>query len=168
MGLTRWRTLGSLALAAAVCSWVVVDLGTGRWFDHVDVPWTVAAAMLVIALLILALAWPVHQYVKGKRKEIDHLRAATIYALAKACTLAGAGVAGACLGVVIEDLRVTSSPLARERLWLALAATVAAVALSLAGRLAEWFCRLPPEDKAAGPRDGAPEPDRGRPTPYPA
>ncbi|MDR1798744.1 MAG: DUF3180 domain-containing protein [Bifidobacteriaceae bacterium] len=162
MGLTGWRTLGSTALVAAAASWVVVDLGTGHWFDHVQVPWTVPLALAAIAALILVAAWPVRQYVKGKRERIDRLRAATVLALAKACSLTGAALTGVYLGIGLVALRTTGSALLRERVWQAGVATLAALALALAGRLAESFCRLPPEDK------GLEEAGSTRPGPAPA
>jgi hypothetical protein len=161
MNLTRIRTMLAVAGAATVASAVTVDLGTGVLFDRVEVPWAVTVLLVVLSGAILLVAWPVRQYVKGERRRVDPLRAATVLALAKSCTLAGAALAGLYLGAALIALTVLHSPLAWTRLWQELAAAGAAAALSVAGRTAEWFCRLPPEDSEtnwskAGPAKPSP------------
>ncbi|MDR2567295.1 MAG: DUF3180 family protein [Bifidobacteriaceae bacterium] len=158
MSLTRIRTMLAVGLVAAVVSAIVVELATGRLWQHVNVPWTVPLMLAAAAVAIVLAAWPVRQYVKGKRRVIDPLRAANILTLAKACALGGAALAGAYLGVALVATGALHSPLAWQRLWQDLAACVAAVVLAAAGRVAEWFCRLPPEDPAAD-QAGAPQPD---------
>jgi hypothetical protein len=147
-------------LVCAIASWVVVDLGTHRWFGLVKVPWAVAAVLVGVSLVVIALGWPIHQFVKGKRKEVDRLRAATVLALGKACTLAGSALTGVYAAVAVECLRETGTPALRERVFQACAAALAALAMALAGRLVEWFCRLPPEegDDAASRDPGGAEP----------
>ncbi|MDR2381518.1 MAG: DUF3180 domain-containing protein [Bifidobacteriaceae bacterium] len=161
MNLTRFRTIGGIAGVSVLASAVLVDLATGVLFDSVTVPWAVAGLLAVLAVGICALAWPVYQYVKGKRRRVDPLRAASILALAKSCTLAGAGLFGLYLGISVVALGALQSPAAWTRLWQDLAAVLAAVLLTAAGRLAEWFCRLPPEDpkpKGRAPAGADPSP----------
>jgi hypothetical protein len=146
MSLTRIATLVAIAAGATVVSAVVVDLATGILWKRVVVPWTVAGLLLIAAAAIVIVAWPVRQYVKGKRRSIDPIRAASIWALAKACALAGAALAGVYLGFALVATGALHSPLAWLRFWQELAAAGAAVVLAVAGRLAEGFCRLPPED----------------------
>ncbi|MDR1188887.1 MAG: DUF3180 domain-containing protein, partial [Bifidobacteriaceae bacterium] len=158
MSLTRIRTLVLIGVAATVASAVVIDLATGVLWQRVTVPWTVAGLLLVAAAAILAVAWPVRQYVKGKRRSVDPLRAAAIWALAKACALAGAALAGVYLGAALAGAGELHSALAWLRFWQELAASGAAVVLAVAGRLAEGFCRLPPEDSNTE-GSGAGQPD---------
>jgi hypothetical protein len=136
------------AICAAVASAIVVDLATGVVWRSLTVPWTVAAMLASLAAAITLVAWPVRQYVKGKRRAVDPLRAAMIAALAKACALGGATLAGVYLGIALVAAWSAHSPLAWLRLWQALAASAAAAGLAAAGRLAEWFCQLPPEDSS--------------------
>ncbi|MDR0626163.1 MAG: DUF3180 domain-containing protein [Bifidobacteriaceae bacterium] len=156
MNLTRIRTLLALAITATAVSAAVVDLATGRLWTAVHVPWTVPGALAIVAAAILMAAWPVRQYVKGKRRRVDPIRAATTLVFAKACALSGAVLAGVYLGIALVSATVLHSPLAWTRLWQALAAFAAAAILAVAGRAAEWFCRLPPED--SGPEDSAVQP----------
>jgi hypothetical protein len=146
MNLTRIRTILATALVGALAGAAVVDLATGVLFDSVEVPWAVSVLLVSLAAGILVAAWPVRQYVVGKRRRIDPLRAATVLALAKSCTLAGAALGGAYLGVALIVAGELHSPLAWGRLWQDVAAAAAAVLLSVAGRVAEWLCRLPPTE----------------------
>jgi hypothetical protein len=159
MSLTRIKTMLAVGLVAAVASAIVVDLATGRLWQRVNVPWTVPAMLVLAAVAILAAAWPVRQYVRGKRRAIDPLRAANILTLAKACALGGAALAGVYLGIALVAAAALHSPLAWLRLWQDLAAFAAAAALAAAGRVAEWFCRLPPEDPARDQQPGQAQPD---------
>jgi hypothetical protein len=163
MTLTRIRTVLTVAGVSFLVSAAAVDLATGRLFDRLTVPWSVSALMAALAVGIVGLAWPVRQYVKGKRRHVDSLRAATILALAKSCTLTGAAMFGLYLGMSLVALDALYSPLAWSRLWQGLAAAAAAAALSAAGRLAEWCCRLPPTDG-----QDPPAPPAGQTTPSPA
>jgi hypothetical protein len=134
---------------AAAVSAIVVDLASDWIWRRLSVPWTVAAVLALAAVVVVAGAWPVRQYVKGKRRRVDPLRAAAILTLGKACALGGAVLAGFYCGIALVAASVLHSPLAWLRLWQAAAACLAAVALAVAGRLAEWFCQLPPEDSGA-------------------
>ncbi|MDR1440856.1 MAG: DUF3180 domain-containing protein [Bifidobacteriaceae bacterium] len=158
MNLTRIWTQLVVAVSAAAVTVIVVDLGTDVLWQRVAVPWTVAGLLAVAAAGILAAAWPVRQYVKGKRRRVDPLRAASVWALAKSCALAGATLAGVYLGFALVAVGELHSPLAWSRLWQDLGAFAAAAALAAAGRVAEGFCRLPPED-SSGEASNANQPD---------
>jgi hypothetical protein len=141
----------ALAVACALGAAGLADLATEFLVNYIHVPWTVAALLFALAVAILAAAWPVRQYVKGKRRQVDQLRAATVLALAKACTLAGASLAGVYLGLVLVAVLGAHSPAAWTRVALTVAAAAGATALAVSGRVAEWFCRLPPEDLGTNP-----------------
>jgi hypothetical protein len=150
-------TMVLTALVAGVACWVLFDLGGDRLRVFTQVPWTVPAALLTIAVGIVAAAWPVHQYVRGKRRRVDPLRSATVLALGKACALAGSGLVGAYAAVV---LHVLFPVVLRGRIWPAAVAVAASLALAVAGRVVEWMCRLPPEDTADQAKaPGRPEPE---------
>jgi hypothetical protein len=143
---TPWTTMVAAAAVTGVAFWVVTDLAASQLSGLLTVPWTVPAALGAMAVVILVAGFPVRQYVKGKRRRVDPLRAATILALGKACTLAGSGLTGAYMAVLIQVLLPAAG---RGRAWAAGAAVLAAVAVAAAGRIVEWMCRLPPEDDAA-------------------
>jgi cytochrome bd-type quinol oxidase subunit 2 len=146
MNLTRIRTIGAVTLVSVMVSWILVDLGKRSLLKYLAVPWSVSGVILIVAGAILVAAWPVRQYTRGKRQQVDPLRAASVLALAKACTLAGAALAGLYLAMVLHAAGVLHSPLAWARLWQAAGAAGASVILTVSGRVAEWFCRLPPEE----------------------
>jgi hypothetical protein len=93
---------------------------------------------------VLTLAWPVRQFLRGRRREIDPLRSAAVAALAKSCALVGAGLAGTFAGVLARAVAEWASPAFHGRALLAGAGVLAAVWLSVAGQVGQLWCRLPP------------------------
>jgi hypothetical protein len=141
---TKWSTIALIVVVSGVISWAGLDLFGSRLAEFLAVPWTVPAALVSVGVVVVALAWPVRQYVKGHRKQVDRFRAATVVALGKSCTLSGSALVGfygamAVLGLVNY---LDGGPLVR--VWQAGAAALAALMLVAAGRIAEWFCQLPP------------------------
>jgi hypothetical protein len=162
---TRIRTILAVAIGAAAVSLVGLDLASGLLSSYLVVPWSVTALMLAMAAAILAAAWPVRQYVKGRRRRIDPLRAASVVALAKACALAGAALTGLYLAMAVLSLAERHSLTALAQPWQEIAAVGAAIVLTIAGRVGEWFCRLPPEpgepSEAREPGEAGAEPAPG-------
>jgi hypothetical protein len=104
--------------------------------------------MAAIAVSVLALAWPVRQWNRGRRdRALDPLRAARAAVLAKAASHCGALVSGWYLGqalVLVSDLAIEPR---KDRFVLAVVAVLAALVVVVAGLVAEHWCRLP-EDKS--------------------
>ena len=106
-------------------------------------PVSLAVALVLIAALVLGLAWPVRRAAKGERR-IDPLYAVRAVVLAKASALAGALLAGGAAGILIYLLTRTVVPLGST---LAAGATlIAAAVLMTAALVAEHWCALPPDD----------------------
>jgi hypothetical protein len=147
MNLTRIRTMVALAGASLAVTLLVLRLSRGGSLEFLNVPWSVAGLIAALACGILAAAWPVRQYVKGKRPSFDPLRAASILALAKSCTLAGAALSGPYIGMGLFAIGGLHSAAAWVQFSQEVAAALAAVFLAVAGRIAESFCRLPPNDE---------------------
>ena len=144
---TKLSTLLITVLVSGIVCWAGLDLGSTHLGQFSQVPWTVPVLLFALAVAIVLLGWPVRLYVKGKRRQVDRFRAATVVALAKACALAGAALAGlygALTLVVVSQVNDGSPP---GRVWPALVATLAALGLAAAGRLVEWFCQLPPDQR---------------------
>jgi hypothetical protein len=93
----------------------------------------------------VAFAWPIRRAVKGTGRRVDPFRAMRVAALAKACSLSGALVAGVGAGIVLFLLTRTVVSSATS-VWLAVATAGGAVLLLVGGLVAEYFCTLPPED----------------------
>ena len=109
-------------------------------------PISLAVTLVGVALIVVALAWPIRRAVKGKAtKHLDPFRAMRIAVLAKACSLSGALVLGVGFGITLFLITRSVVPSAGT-IWLALATAIGAVLLLAGGLVAEWCCTLPPDD----------------------
>jgi hypothetical protein len=107
--------------------------------------YTLTVSLVVIAALVIALAVPVRRAVHGpNRRPIDPFYATRVVVLAKACSIAGALLAGVGFGFVVE-LLLRGAPTSDTLLRL-VAALGGAVLLLVAGLVAEYLCRVPPRD----------------------
>ncbi len=127
------------------------------------VAWVEYVAILALAALIFWMGWQVRAYQKGKKPNLDPLRAARTFVLAKAASLTGAILAGRYLAAVLDvvgDLDIESQ---RRRAIAAGIATLCSLALTVVGLVVEKFCELPPtDDESAKPSRGTdPEPLAG-------
>lgn len=106
-------------------------------------PVSLAVALVLIGVVVLALAWPVRRAAHGERR-IDPFYATRVVVLAKASALAGALLAGAAAGILIYLLSRAVVPLGST---LAAGGTlIAAVLLVVAALVAEHLCALPPDE----------------------
>ncbi|GAA4178370.1 DUF3180 domain-containing protein [Gryllotalpicola koreensis] len=119
-------------------------------------PVTLSVTLAVIAVIVVALAWPIRRAIRGKTTlRIDPFRAARTAVLAKACSILGALLAGLPLGLLLFML--TRTVLAdTSSIVLTISAVLGGALLLTGGLLAEWFCTLPPDDP-----DSDREEDRG-------
>ncbi|KRE20935.1 DUF3180 domain-containing protein [Agromyces sp. Soil535] len=125
--------LGDLAIVSAGASAIVPPL---------SLPITLTG----VAVIVVALAWPVRRAVKGKStKHLDPFRAMRTAVLAKACSLSGALVFGFGLGITLFLITRSVVPSA-DTIWLAFATAIGAGLLLAGGLVAEAFCTLPPDD----------------------
>jgi hypothetical protein len=109
-------------------------------------PISLAITLVGVAVIVVALAWPIRRAVKGKAtKHLDPFRAMRIAVLAKACSLSGALVLGVGLGITLFLITRSVVPSA-STIWLALATAIGAGLLLAGGLVAEWCCTLPPDD----------------------
>jgi hypothetical protein len=124
-------------------------------------PLTLSITLAVIAIIVVALAWPIRRAIKGTAPlRIDPFRAARTVVLAKACSIMGALLLGLALGLLLFMLTrtVLGDPLGTV---LTVAAAVGGALLLVGGLLAEWFCTLPPDDSDSDDED-ADRASRGR------
>ena len=106
-------------------------------------PLSLAVGLVLIAALLVALAWPVRAAARGE-KRIDPFYATRVVVLAKASALAGALLLGGAGGILTYLLSRAVVPIGST---LTAAGTlVAAVILLIAALVAEHFCALPPDD----------------------
>ena len=164
---TRPRLLAMLAVPATAFGWGLArvwETATGRLLP---VPWTAAAALLVLALGLLLWAIGVRRRLAdarrvdtapvtvGRLRPLDPLVAARTAALAMAASRTGALVGGFYLGVALAFAGAWASEPSRQRVLAAGAAVLGAVLVVAAALWLERICRLP------GPPDGADGGGRG-------
>lgn len=142
-----WR---SLALASVLG--LVVGLGVWGFYRHgggltPGPSWLIVALVLVIAVLIVIVVWPVRARMNGRTSEgFSALRAARALQLAQAGALTGAAAAGWFLGQGIVILRDIGLHVMRGHLSVTGAALVASLILLAAGLWGQAQCRLPDDE----------------------
>lgn len=134
---------------AAVASWAVVRIIDARGGVVRGLPWTVPAALALLAVAVAVLGFSLRRRLAGGPgiRPVDPLGAVRLLAVAKAASYAGALLAGLYAGLALFGLRdATFIPVGR---WLIPAvSTAAAVAVVGAGMFLERVCRVkPPEDE---------------------
>ncbi len=143
--MTRTRPLALIiaALVGAAAAFGLDALLAMRGVAVLVPPVSLAVALVLIGVVVLALAWPVRRAAKGERR-IDPFYALRAVVLAKASALAGALLAGGAAGILLYLLTRAVVPLGST---LAAGGTVvAAVLLVVAALVAEHWCALPPDD----------------------
>ena len=143
---THASTIIAFALGGLVIGYLldlaIVTAGTKALVP----PISLAVTLVGVAVIVVALAWPIRRAVKGKAtKHLDPFRAMRIAVLAKACSLSGALVLGVGLGITLFLITRSVVP-AASTIWLALATAIGAGLLLAGGLVAEWCCTLPPDD----------------------
>lgn len=143
--MTRTRPLPLLiaVLAGVIATYLMNVVLAMRGLAVLVAPVSLAVALALIAILLVAFAWPVRRAAKGERR-IDPFFATRVVVLAKASALAGALLAGAAAGILLYLLSRAVVPLGSSLT--AGATVVAAVALVIAALVAEHWCSLPPDE----------------------
>lgn len=141
---TRWQAVLLVLLGSGTVGWLAWRIVLGRGGLPPEVPWTVTAVLVLLAGLVLWLGLQVRQYLRGRKPDLDPIRAARTAVLGKASAFTGAALGGwygAQLLVLLGDL--VNEPLRRGALS-AGAATLASLALAVVGLVVERCCRIPP------------------------
>lgn len=159
----RHREIGVQTLALVGGGVAIVSFGlfelVARTGELVPRPPLLAGVLLtVMAGLVLWLARPVRQYLRGRAtSSLDPLRAARTVVLAQAAALTGAAAAGwyaGQLAVVLTELSLVAN---RSRVLPLALLVLAGVVLACAGLLAQRWCRIDPREDD---RDTDDQPDR--------
>ncbi|WEO76903.1 DUF3180 domain-containing protein [Cryobacterium sp. SO2] len=155
---THPTPLVALGLAGLVVGFLA-ELAATAWSSPILVPpFTLPLALVLIAVILVGLAWPIRQATRGRStRRVDPFRAMRVALLAKASSLSGALLLGVGLGIVAFILTRSVVP-AVTSLWLAIGMALGAVILLAGGLVAEHFCTLPPGDdhdqENEGPHNG--------------
>jgi hypothetical protein len=136
----------ALAVAGGVIAWLLqIALVAGGQATLVP-PGTLVLVLFGIAVVLLALGWPIRQFVRGKRdRRIDPFRAMRTLLFAKASSLMGSLVAGAALGTLLYLLS-RPVPAGGSSALLTVGTLLGAVVVAASGLVVEQWCRLPPQD----------------------
>lgn len=136
---------------------LLAALGAGAaWFLEVALtatgrailipPFTLAVALTLIGVIVVAMALPVRKVSRGvPNARIDPFYATRVVILAKASSLGGALLGGA--GVAIAAYLLSRSVLpSAASVTMAFATAAGAIVLLAAGLVAEHMCALPPDE----------------------
>jgi hypothetical protein len=146
---TRIRTLFVVVVVAAVLGLLLQRRLRASGWDMPPVPWTAAIGLLLVACLVYSAAIPVRRLTNGspRARPMDPLRAARTAVLGKATAYAGALILGWYLAQVLLLAPDLDIPARRSQAVRAGVTALAALAVCLAGLLAERMCRVPPDDR---------------------
>ena len=111
-------------------------------------PITLPVALAAIGIIVVFLAVPISRMVRGtssSRGPVDPFYATRVVMLAIASALSGALIAGAAIGMLVYLLTRSVTP-GVGSLGLTIAALIGAAILLTGGLVAEFMCRIPPEN----------------------
>jgi Protein of unknown function (DUF3180). len=157
---TAASTLVALAAVGAVAGFVVQLALAAGGLPKYRPDYTLGLSLLFIAGIVIALALPIRRATRAEvRTRIDPFHATRVVLFAKASSLAGALLAGAAIGLLVE-LLTRSGGLNTDALLRTLAVLGGSIALVAAGLVGEWLCTVPPGDDEADldPAPGSVEP----------
>ena len=137
-------------------AWVVVGVVLGfAWHSVADtlsyarpVGWLQTVVLWFLAAVLGGLALVTRRAVRELGATIDPQRMVNRLVLGRACTIAGALLAGGHIGYGVPwwggspDLRL-------ERVGIAALAALGGLLVLVCGKLLEWACRVPPSDPSA-------------------
>ena len=155
----RWSTLGAVFLVVGTLSAVVLRWWQSRGGDLPLMPLLLAALLVIVGATTLLLGLRVRRWVT-RGELLDGPGATRTLALGQTSALAGAAIGGylaASLGLAVLRLE---APDPRAVAISSAICLLAAVAMSVAGMITQWCCRVPPEDEDGDNlfADGAPPP----------
>jgi len=154
---TRPGPLIALAVIGTVVGFLLQIALAAASLPKLRVEYTFAVTLGLIALVIVILAVPVYRATHGPlRQPIDSFYATRVLALAKASSLAGSLVVGLGLGLAL-DLLIRSSTTTGDVVARDLSTLGSAILLLAGGLIAEFLCRVPPQDDDDDHSDRGPE-----------
>jgi len=154
---TRPATLVLLAVIGTVIGFLLqIALAAGS-APKFRPEFSFGVTLALIGIFVVILAVPVYRATHGSlRQPVDSFYATRVLVLGKASGLAGALLSGLGIGLAIE-LLIHSGTTTNETLFRVLAALGGAVLLLAGGLVAEFLCRVPPQDDDDDHSDRGPE-----------
>ncbi|MGA9748288.1 MAG: DUF3180 family protein [Nocardioides sp.] len=142
VGTTPPGVLVVVGLVGLVLGWAVRPASIAWQGSAPRVAWVQVLALVLVALILVSVAWSTHRTVHTHRRTIAPHQAVNRLVLAKACAIAGAAAAGGYLGYALSWLGLEEPELAGERLLRSGLAGLAGVAIVAGSLLLERACRV--------------------------
>lgn len=146
----RGVTISATALVAVVVTglaFLALKLWIAAGNNLSDPSWSAAILLVVMALAVLAAGYDIRRYQHGESRRVPSpLRARRTLVAAQASALAGAAMVGWYLAQVLVIVPNADVPTQRSHLLVYLGTAGAALLFAIAGLVAQWMCRIPPED----------------------
>ena len=159
---TPIRVVLLTAAGVTIVGALLLRLLDGQGVHLPQVAWVEPIAILVLAAVIFWMGWAVRSYQKGRKPDLDPLRAARTFILAKAAALTGSILVGRYLAAILDVARDLDIASQRSRALAAGVAVLCSVALTVVGLVVEKFCEIPPpEDEGQHNGTHGPEPLAG-------
>jgi hypothetical protein len=143
---TRVRTLLAVAALVALGGVALLRLLESRGTYLPGAAWVEVVALVLLAGLVLWAGWSVRAYLRGDKPDLDPLRAARTFAMAKAAAYTGALLVGRYVAAVLVVLPQLEVEARLDQAIVSGVAAVAAATLAGVGLVVEKFCELPPSD----------------------
>jgi hypothetical protein len=153
----RWTTLVAALILGAALGALGLTLLDAAGARQPHLSYLVAGGFGLGAAALLAGAWFAHRRFHVLHRYPDPARGLALTALAKACALAGAALAGAYLALALDNLPRWNLEASHRRAVGGLVTAATAVCLSLGGKLLERECQT--EHPGRGGNDSPDEAD---------
>lgn len=155
---TRPLMLVIYVIAAAIITWLLQSALTASGNAVLSPPFTLAALLAFIGVVVVVLALPVRRAVRDRENHrVDPFYATRVVILAKASSIAGSLLFGGTVAILVFFL--TRSVVAVVgSIFTSGSAAVGSLVLLVCGLVAENMCSIPPEDKEKGDKPATTRP----------
>ncbi len=143
---TRVTMLAAVVGISGVLGLALADVVDTLWQRSLPVPWSSVITVGACAVALAGWAFNFRRRIKFDPLPVDPTTAVRTAALAMAASRAGAITAGLYAGIGLWFATDLSTPIARERVVICAAGTVASLALVAVAYWLERICRLPEPD----------------------
>lgn len=145
----RWQTLAACFVVAGTISAIGLRWWTSRGNPPLPTLPSHIVLLVAVAAVVLYLGLRIRRYLRDG-VEFDPIGATRTLALAQAAAVTGALHVGFFAAQLALTLTRLHAPDPRNQAWTAAAAILAAGVLIAASLIAQWCCRVPPEDEDDG------------------
>ncbi|WP_026553176.1 DUF3180 domain-containing protein [Arthrobacter sp. H20] len=151
MGSLKASWLAALGAIAGIVGWLVNWWASQNGFTVPTLPLSSLLTVAAILTVTLVFGFRVLRWRNGKRdRPLDPILAARTVVLAQATAYAGALNAGWHLGILVDQLSLVAVRGVTSSVWGTVVLVLSGGVMIVVGIVVQGFCRLPPDDGAAG------------------